>query len=198
MNKIIDEKGRLFGKINIVDLAVIVIIIAVIAVVVIRLNSQRMNARSENPLSDQETVYVTLTSSLVVPEIAESIKPGDKLVANNHFTTGEVVSVESVPASYVSNNSEGKAVLSEHPLWKDLTIVIKDKVDPSSVILKAGEQEVRVGYSYIFKTQTVETNCKIRGIDFVDEAEIEDTTEDTYNLGDAAVIEPESEGSTLQ
>ena len=66
-------------------------------------------------------------------------------------------------------NSEGKAVYSEHPLWKDVTVVVKEKVNPKSVILKVGNQEVRVGYSYILKTQTVETNCKIRGIEFKDE-----------------------------
>jgi len=47
--------------------------------------------------------------------------------------------------------------------------ILKEKVNPKSVILKVGNQEVRVGYSYILKTQTVETNCKIRGIEFKDE-----------------------------
>lgn len=166
MKKIIDEKGRVLGKINVVDLAVSLVLLAIIIVIGVRLVSTRMNANGKNPLSDKETVYVTLLSSLVVPEVAESINVGDKLVANNHFTTGEVVSVKSEPANYVANNAEGKAVKSEHPLWKDVTIVIKDTVDPSSVVLKAGEQEVRVGYSYIFKTQTVETNCKIRAVEF--------------------------------
>ena len=54
-------------------------------------------------------------------------------------------------------------------MWKDVTVVVKEKVNPKSVILKVGNQEVRVGYSYILKTQTVETNCKIRGIEFKDE-----------------------------
>ena len=105
----------------------------------------------------------------VVPEVAEGLKEGDKLVANNAFTDAEVVSVDVAPAAYVGTNSEGKAVYSEHPLWKDVTVVVKEKVNPKSVILKVGNQEVRVGYSYILKTQTVETNCKIRGIEFKDE-----------------------------
>lgn len=164
--KLIDEKGKLFGIINVVDLIALLIIIALIGVVGVRLVSSKLNANGANPLSDKEEIYVTLYSSLVVPEVAESLHVGDKLVANNAFTDAEIVSVSAKPADYVSTNAEGEAVLSEHPLWQDITVVIKDKINPSSVILKAGEQEVRVGFSYILKTQTVETNCKIRGVEF--------------------------------
>lgn len=164
--KLIDRKGRLFGKLNIVDLLVAILIAGFVAVVATRLYSQKLNANGGNPLSQQEEIYVTLYSSLVVPEIAESLKVGDKLVANNAYTNAEIVSIDVVPAAYVSTNSDGEAVLSEHPLWKDVTVVIKDTINPSSVILKAGNQEVRVGYSFILKTQTVETNCKIRGVEF--------------------------------
>lgn len=164
--KLIDEKGKLFGIINIVDLLVIVMVLSLILGIVVRFNSSKLNANDKNPAVQKEEIFVTLYSSLVVPEIADSLKVGDKLVANNVFTNAEIVSVDVKPAAYVSTNSYGEAVLSEHPLWKDITVVIKDTINPSSVILKAGNQEVRVGYSFILKTQTVETNCKIRGITF--------------------------------
>ena len=104
-----------------------------------------------------------------MPEISQSLEVGEKVVANSQYTDAEIVSIEETPAAYVATNDDGEAVLSEHPLWKDVTVVVKEKVDPSSVILKVGGQEVRVGYSYILKTQTVETNCKIRAIEFKDE-----------------------------
>lgn len=168
--KLIDEKGKLFGKVNIVDLIVILIIVAVVCAVGYRLTSSRVNAGGGNPVSTEEQYcYVTLYSSLVVPEISQSLNVGDKLVANSKYTDAEIVSIDEKPAAYVATNSDGEAVLSEHPIWKDLTVVVREKVDPSSVILKVGNQEARVGYSYILKTQTVETNCKIRGIEFKDE-----------------------------
>lgn len=162
----IDEKGKLFGLINIVDLIVLVIIIALAGGIGYRLCSSKVNANGANPTSEKEEIYVTLSSSLVVPEVAKSLHAGDKLVANNALTDAEIVSVTTKPADYVSTNSDGEAVLTEHPLWEDVTVVIKDKVSPSNVILKVGGQEARVGYSFILKTQTVETNCKIRGIEF--------------------------------
>lgn len=164
--KIIDEKGRLGGKLNIVDLIVLVIVVGLIVAVCYRLFSGSVNANGLSPLAEDEYCYVTLYSSLVVPEIAENIKEGDKLVANSKYTDAEIVSVESVPAAYVATDLNGNAVLSEHPIWKDVTVVVREKINPSSVILKVGGQEARIGYSYILKTQTVETNCKIRGVEF--------------------------------
>ena len=167
--KIIDEKGKLLGKLNIVDLIVAVIIVGLICAVGYRMFSGRVNANGLNPLAEDEYCYVTLYSSLVVPEIAESLNEGDKLVANSKYTDAEIVSIDVTPAAYVSTDINGNAVLSEHPLWKDITVVVREKVNPSNVILKVGGQEARVGYSYILKTQTVETNCKIRGIEFESE-----------------------------
>lgn len=168
--KLVDEKGKLFGKINVVDLIVLVIILGIVGAVGYRLTSSRVNVGGENPVTaEDQYCYVTLYSSLVVPEISQSLNVGDKLVANSKYTDAEIVSIDEKPAAYVATNAEGEAVLSEHPIWKDVTVVVKEKVDPTNVILKVGNQEARVGYSYILKTQTVETNCKIRGIEFKDE-----------------------------
>lgn len=178
--KIIDEKGKLFGFINVIDL-IVLLIIAVLAVgIVVRLTSAKLNANGGNPLSEKQEVYVTLFSSLVVPEVAQSLEVGQKLVANNAYTNAEIVSVKVEDAAYVGTDSNGVAVESKHPIWKDVTVVVKEKINPSSVILKVGGQEARVGYSYILKTQTVETNCKIRGISFGElsaTGQAEETTE---------------------
>lgn len=168
--KLIDDKGRLFGKINLVDLVVLLLVVAIAAAAVYRLTSTRVNVGGQNPVTAQnQYCYVTLYSSLVVPEISQQLNVGDKLVANNKFTDAEIVSIDEKPAAYVATNSQGEAVLSEHPIWKDLTVVVREKIDPTNVIIKVGNQEARVGYSYILKTQTVETNCKIRGIEFKSE-----------------------------
>ena len=167
--KLIDEKGKLFGKVNVVDLIVIIIIAGIVGAVGYRLTSSRVNVGGGNPVTTEDKYcYVTLYSPLVVPEISQQLNVGDKLVANSKYTDAEIVSIDEKPAAYVSTNSDGEAVLSEHPIWKDVTVVVKEKIDPSNVILKVGNQEARVGYSFILKTQTVETNCKIRGIEFKD------------------------------
>lgn len=171
MSKIVDEKGKLFGKINIVDLLVILVVVAVIAVIGIRLTSSSRNAEGQNPLNSEKEIYVTLYGNSIVPEAIEALKPGDKLVANNVFTNAEIVSVDVEPSAYITTNSNGEAILEEHPIWKDITVVIKDKVNASNPILKAGNQEVRVNYNFILKTQQFEANCKVRNIELKDIAE---------------------------
>lgn len=167
--KLIDEKGKLFGKLNIVDLVVVVIIIAIVAAVVVRFTSSKLNANGLNPVSEDQYCYVTAFASLQVPEVAESLNIGDHIVAGGKYTDAEIVDIKVEPAAYVGVNSEGKAVYSEHPIWKDVTVVVKEKIDPSNITIKVGGQEARVGYSYIIKTQTVEANAKIRGVEFKDE-----------------------------
>ena len=164
--KIIDGKGKFLGIINLIDLLVLIIVAVLVIAVGYRLVSARMNVNGGSPLDEEKEVYVTLYSSLVVPEVAESLHPGDKLVANNAFTDAEVVSISRKKADYVSTDKDGNAVLSEHPLWDDVTVVIKDKVNPSSVIFKVGNQECRIGNPFILKTPTVETNCRVRAISY--------------------------------
>lgn len=161
--KIINEKGKLFGIINPVDLIVLILILSIAGGVAYKF------LFSQTPVMAEKEVYVTLYAQQQLQEVADSIKKGDKLVANNQYTNAEVVEVIDVkPAVTVSPNYEGKSVESEHPLWKDIKIMIKDKINPASLPLKAGGQEIRVGYPYIFKTQTVEANSRITKIEFKD------------------------------
>ncbi|MCD7905628.1 MAG: DUF4330 domain-containing protein [Clostridiales bacterium] len=160
-------------KFNVIDVIVLIVVIAVIAAVVYRIVSVSHNVGDANLLSEEQYMYVELYANQVVPEAVETLKPGDLLVANGAQTTGEVVYVEAEPAAYIGVDSDGNTVLTQHPLWKDLHVIIRDKVNPSEVTLKAGGQEVRVNYTYILKTQQFEGNSKVRNIEFVliDEAE---------------------------
>lgn len=167
--KLIDEKGRLFGKANIVDLFVVIIVVAIVAAVGYRFLSPDVNNEGTNPLTEDEYCYVTLYCNQMVPEMSQTVKVGDKLVANGKYTDAEIVAIGEKPAAYVGYNSDGVAVLSDHPLWKDLTVIVKEKVSPNNVILKVGDQEVRVGYQYIFKTQRVESGAKVRRVQFESE-----------------------------
>lgn len=171
MKKIIDEKGKLFGIINIIDLFIILAIIGAFAVLTIKLSGGMKPGDTTSIIKNEKEVYVTLYGNSIVPEALDILKPGDKLVANNVFTSGEIVSVDVEPSAYITTNADGEPLLKEHPMWKDITVVIKDKVNVNSPILKAGEQEVRVNYGFILKTQKFEANCKVRNIELKDIAE---------------------------
>ena len=167
--KIINEKGKLFGLINIVDLIVLIVIVALVAAMGVRYMSGRSQQGETQASSEEMYCYATIVARLQPPEMGEYLNVGDHLVANGSFTDAEIVSVDVEPGAYVGVNDEGVAVESTHPIWKDITVVAKQKLDPNAVTLKLGGQEIRVGYDYILKTQNVEADAVIRGIEWKSE-----------------------------
>lgn len=168
MSKIINEKGKLFGIINVVDLIVLIVVIGLIGAVCFRLFSKTQNAEGTSFIQGKQEVYVTFYVQNAVQESLDTLKPGDKLVANNAFTTAEIVSIDYKPADFVTTDSDGNPHLVEHPLWLDLIVVVKDEINPSTAVLKVGGQETRVNYPFILKTQQFEASAKVRAIEFVD------------------------------
>lgn len=170
--KLIDEKGRIFSKVNIVDLIVILVIVAVIAAAAVKITTGRTTdsvAGNEAAQSEQQYCYATIIARLQPEEVGTNLKVGDHLVANGGYTDAEIVDVQMKPADYVGVNAEGQTVKSAHPMWKDITVVAKQKLDPSDVTLKLGGQEIRVGYDFILKTQMVETKATVRNIEWKSE-----------------------------
>lgn len=169
--KLIDEKGRIFSKLNIVDLIVILMIIAMIAAAAVKVTSGSASQESggNTEQTEEQYCYATIIARLQPEEVGNNLKVGDHLVANGGYTDAEIVDVQMKAADYVGVNSEGETVKSEHPMWKDITIVAKQKLDPSDVTLKLGGQEIRVGYDFIIKTQMVETKATVRNIEWKSE-----------------------------
>lgn len=169
--KLIDEKGRIFSKLNIVDLIVILVIIAMIAAAAVKVTSGSASQESggNTEQTEEQYCYATIIARLQPEEVGNNLKVGDHLVANGGYTDAEIVDVQMKAADYVGVNSEGETVKSEHPMWKDITIVAKQKLNPSDVTLKLGGQEIRVGYDFIIKTQMVETKATVRNIEWKSE-----------------------------
>ena len=56
--KLIDEKGRLFGKINLIDLLVVLLIVAVLAAVVWKLGGRKAAAAVTG--TEKKAVYISI------------------------------------------------------------------------------------------------------------------------------------------
>lgn len=163
---IIDDKGRLFGKMNIIDLFVVIVVLAVIAAAAYRLVPRSKPAAPAEAAATGD-VYVTVMARLVPEEVGEQLAIGDKLVAKGTYTSAEIVSVDVTPAMWVAWTADGTGVNTVHPIWKDVTVVIKDKGSPSNPIVKAGGQEARTGLTtYLLKTQKVEVPATVLDVEF--------------------------------
>ena len=152
----IDEKGRLFGKINIVDLLVILVILIGAAVVAVKFLGPGSTA-AINPAKTHVTYQVLVES--VQPEVYENIQehiPGT-LMASGEFLDGQVTAVTATPhASEASVSASGEMLLV--PVDSDLLDLVFtiecNVVNP--VTTEIGPQEVRVGKTHIVKTDKFE------------------------------------------
>ena len=152
----IDEKGRLFGKINIVDLLVILVILIGAAVVAVKFLGPGSTA-AINPAKTHVTYQVLVEG--VQPEVYENVQkhiPGT-LMASGEFLDGQVTAVTATPhASEASVSASGDMLLV--PVDSDLLDLVFtiecNVVNP--VTTEIGPQEVRIGKTHIVKTDKFE------------------------------------------
>ncbi len=125
MKKIIDNEGRLFGKISVIDLAV-VLIVAVMAVA-LYVKNNRLDASSTS--SDANTtIYFVAVSGQVSNYNADAIKVGDKVYDKDRSSggaIGEIVDIETSPSSLVLGNLEGEFVDTPNDEAKSMRVTVK-------------------------------------------------------------------------
>lgn len=149
--KIIDEKGRLFGKINLIDLLVIVLALAVVLAVGWKVVGKKAAASVSN--NSHEITYTVLFEDQPV-EIAEFAETqiGSQIVNNAKIVSAEIVSCDAVSSIRTLGHV-------------DLSITIRAAATFSSNVWNVGSQEVRVGYEYILKTSEFELTGIISGME---------------------------------
>lgn len=166
--KIIDEKGKLFGKINIIDLVVLLVIICVAGAVVYRIVGG--SATGSDVAVANKDVYITVKCRMIPESAALTLQneEGIKLVAKNAYQNAEIVSVEYEASDYIEPDADGNPVWGKHPIWKDARVTIKDSISPTNPVITVGGQEARIGYKYTVKTQKVEIQGTVDEIRFED------------------------------
>lgn len=160
--KVVDEKGKLFGKLNIIDLLVIIFIIAAVVVVGVKF----LGGGSEDEAAAEKltyTVHVTALDSEVVERVAEYVNTAtgtkDQLMAGGNLLNAYIVDYWTEPTRY-NRMSDGTVTIldgaaAEEAGLVDIYFVIEAYVtDP--VTTEVGTQEVRVGKTHIVKTVNLE------------------------------------------
>ncbi|MPM85586.1 hypothetical protein SDC9_132667 [bioreactor metagenome] len=150
---IVDEKGRIFGRLNIVDLIVVLLIVAAVAALGIKLTSRG------GGLVEPTKLTYTVKVVAVEPEVYQSVLdniPG-QLMASGSLVDGQVVAVDATPAKNgASLNTVGGALdVTLRDDLLDLVFTIEANVT-NTVINEVGTQEVRIGKSHIVKTAKFE------------------------------------------
>ena len=146
----IDQKGKIFGKLNVIDLIVILLIIVVLALVGYKL------VFSTGAMSGggQKIVY-TVKVEGVEPEVYEFIQESlpSQLMSSNEMLDAYVTAVEGTPVE----NDTYQMVWNSNTGSQELQRVSSGTYDlVYTVSSELGSQEIRVGKSHIVKTDLFE------------------------------------------
>ncbi|MCK9217452.1 MAG: DUF4330 domain-containing protein [Firmicutes bacterium] len=141
--KIIDEKGRLFGFINIIDLFISIMLIVLIgfgAYKVFKVNPTAVvNTQKVTMVYFIQEVRDVTYNAIEVGEIA---KDYDK-----NTVYGKIVKKEALPAKKMAETADGRFVEAEIPNRYDVKIYIEGDAVVSKTGIYMGGQEVRVGFA---------------------------------------------------
>lgn len=161
-SKLLDEKGRLFGKVNVIDLLVLLLIAVVAVVVVMKFTGRSEGLPSTAQASEIEyTVIVYRIAPDVYDAIAAEVALGGEhaqLMAGGEMIAGSyVTAVTSKPHELSAVLEDGSVVSSVEGPYVDAIFTIRATI-VNAVTQEVGTQEVRIGKGHIVKTKTFELN----------------------------------------
>lgn len=140
----IDDHGRVFGKVNLVDLAVLL----AIAALAVRFGYGAVLRRVEASTAVPQVMEATFLVSEVRQPTIEMLKPGVKLYdSKSNAYLGEIVAVRAEPSTLVGPGGEFKSA-TRSDLF--VTVTGSGRVTPNGVTL--GGLELKVGRSLSLKT----------------------------------------------
>ena len=157
---VIDKKGRIFGKLNIIDLIAILLIVAVLALI-----GYKLLGSDEDLAGSGQSVVYTVEVKGVEPEVYDFIQDNlpSQLTASNEMLDAYVTSAEgtlieediySLEAGSGTSGDGEKIIRAEAGTY-DVVFTIEGTVK-DNLSSKLGTQEIRVGKSHIVKTTLFE------------------------------------------
>ncbi|MTI48646.1 DUF4330 domain-containing protein [Sporosalibacterium faouarense] len=165
--KLIDDKGRLFGLINYIDLAIVLVVVVLIG----GFAYYKAGSGDGNNVVQQTETEQELTIKYFVNGIkdvsVDSVEKGDVFsVLSSGNTIGEVVDKIVEPATMTTTDEKGNVIESEIPGRYNLTLIIKTKGLVTNDKIKAYNDEVHVGQSIIIRSRMITFLSTIYGIEY--------------------------------
>ena len=176
--KFIDEKGRLFGKLSIIDLLVLILIIAAAVFVGTKLADRNDTGEVDNSTRLEYTVLATevdpSTYEVVKQYVDSASGLKDQMMTGSTLCDGYVIDVVATPhVTYVEcdDGTVKRVESSGDDTRLDLLFTCVATVS-SPVTNSLGSQEIRAGIPHILKTTHFEfQDAKILSVTWLEEDE---------------------------
>lgn len=155
--KVIDENGRVFGIINVVDLLVVLLLLAVLSV-----GAALVIGGDAGDDQQTESVTFTVEATDIQPYVADALpSPGE--LDDGNVTRIENASVE--PATVLTTNASGAVLTREHPRLKTVTLTVTVDAQRIDGTYHVGNQGLKVGHSVRLDLGTVSLRGRVTALE---------------------------------
>lgn len=159
------KKGKIFGKLHIVDLLALLVIILVIVANVSDFSPDKLTSYSHG--KEVKIRYEVITYEYN-PTVFERLVPGTVLAEDKKYLDAEIKDIEILDksVSYIDNN--GDTVVDAHPLYKKARMVIEATVIYEDEAYKLGKQEIREAKPHFIVTEWSNVSAIITEVEELD------------------------------
>ncbi|NLU11078.1 MAG: DUF4330 domain-containing protein [Tepidanaerobacter acetatoxydans] len=155
---LIDNKGRIFGLINIIDLLVILLIIAIVGRFGTKAHQKSAGAVTKN-------IEVVLHVKEVRDATVDVVKVGDIVKeTKTNAVLGKVTNIEVKPSETLVETADGRVVVYPNPVYKDMLITLVGSGSAGDNAIVLGSNEIRVGTSLQLKTNLYSVTSTVMSI----------------------------------
>lgn len=161
----IDKKGRIFGKINIIDLVVLILILCLIGGVIYNVFFKKDEIVAA-PVKETGTATITLRIYGAYPEWVETLVEGDELIIADQLTDMKIISVTHEKNLTTATTAEGEVVVAEHPFCVDCTIVVKGSASRDALGVTIMDELYRESESKVLRTSSYYGSARVLDVQF--------------------------------
>ncbi|MBU2603233.1 MAG: DUF4330 domain-containing protein [Actinobacteria bacterium] len=158
MAQFLDNRGRLFGRLSVVDLFVVLVLVSLVVFGFLRYSTNE---------TDLQRVRLTLVAERLRDVGLVSIEAGQAATDEVGTSLGTVVSVSFTPTMAEVVTPDGRLVLAESPLYQDAKVVVEGDGRASSSTVSVGGLPLRVGKTIVLVGPGYEARFQIRGVELV-------------------------------
>lgn len=159
--KIIDEKGRLFGKLNLLDLLALLVLAAAVVFFGLRLIRGRDSGTSSvERVHLKYTVLLEAIDERSVPELQKAV--GEQILSNGEYVDRMILTDCVIePCRLYSKGEDGLLTETVDKDHVNAVCTVEGTVEWAKHAAQVGTQEVRAGKDNILKTKTIEFSGKV-------------------------------------
>ena len=147
MSRFLDERGRIFGKVNIVDILVLLVIVAVVVFAVVR-----VSGGGTNTIPVKVTFTVEAVRSDDVAAIEVKWQPGGTVSNDTGTVLGTLETITTNATREEFFNSKDVLQKVDSLIYSDVVVVVSGQGQASSGVVRIGTVAVNIGDKVIISS----------------------------------------------